>query len=290
MAAVARVQAEVRELQAVLASDPGLTCLTDAQAADAAVALAAVAETTRAAALAGVGRVADSGYPAECGYVTAASWWRAASRVSSLSARGEVRQARRLARRFPATAEAWQGGQVTGEHAETITRGVEVVLRRLTRAERARCHEQGEPFVPVAWSRELDEHRAALEATLLGLAQQWQVETVAQAVAVAVNAADPDGADADTMDAALSATLVTRIVGAAAVTTIDHTVESAAKLRVVLDHVRTLAHASGALAPADTGELDSVTGDPIRITQAQRDTQAFPWAPAEPRKLARAAK
>ncbi len=275
LAAVARVEADVQLLRAVLAGDPGLTGLTDSQAADAAVALAHAAETVQAGALAGLGRVADSGYPAQEGYVTAASWWRAKTRVSSLSARGQLRQARRLARRFPATADAWRGRVVTGEHAETITRGVEVVLRRLTRAERARCETTGEPFVPVAWSRRLDEHRTELEATLLELAVSWPPETIVQAAAVAINAADPDGADQDTMDAACSAKLLTRTVGDAAVTTLDHTLESAAKLRTVLDHFRTLAHATGQATPAESGELDPVTGDPITVSQGQRDAQAF---------------
>ena len=241
--------------------------LSEAAVAAATVTLAAVAEASAAAAMAGLGRVAGCGYPASEGYVTAASWWRARTRVSQDTARDQVRLARRLAGRYPATGTAWSAGEITGEHARVLSVGVDGVLARLARRYR-REHAQADLAVdPAGLARFVAESRTALEAELLTLARRWGPETLRVALAKARDVADPDGASEQAIKAATEASLRIEEVGDAAVITAQVSLEVAAMVRAVLDHFRdTRYHRGVAGNPgADPADGDGPAGQEARM-------------------------
>ena len=107
--------------------------LSDAAVAEMTLALHRAGETCAAAAASGVARVADSGYPAAEGFLTAGTWWRRRTNTSRDGARDHVRFTRRLHRDYVATATAWGQGRIDGEQAQILTVGLDGVLSRLGR-------------------------------------------------------------------------------------------------------------------------------------------------------------
>jgi hypothetical protein len=275
-ARVARLRRDAGELAEIL--DPeSLAALPDAAAAQVAADLAAVSETTKAGSWAAVARVADCGYPQAQGYVTAGVWWQRTTRVSKDEAATQVRLARRLARHYEATWTAWSTGRICGEHARVIAGGIDAVLARHARRIRREHAVAGLPLDPQQLTDTLAGLRAELEATLLGLAGDWGPETLRIALSHARIIADPDGASEEQMKRALNPKLTIEDVGELAVVSAQVSLEVAAKLRVILDHHRTLAHHRGTAAgdgdrPVET---DPVTGDPVVVPNAQKDAEAL---------------
>jgi hypothetical protein len=287
------LHAAVGELTAAAARVQGLIAagsreeLPEAAVAQATVGLAGVVESVAAATSTGLARVAGCGYPASEGFVTAASWWRARTRVSRDAASDQVRTARRLATHYEATRAAWAAGQITSEHSRVLATGIDGVLARLARRYRRDHTDAGIAIDRQELAGYLAQSRAELEGELLALARRWTPETLRVALARAREVADPDGASEQAMKTAAEASLRIEEVGDAAVITAQVSLEVAAMVRVILDHYRDTRYhhgkaASGADGRADGAvEVDPVTGDPITLTNAQRDAQALTdWATA----------
>ena len=236
-AAVSELTAAAARVRDLLAAG-SLDQLSEAAIAQATVALAAVTESAAAATSTGLARVAGCGYPASEGFVTAASWWRARTRVSQDSASAQVRLARRLSVKFEATAAAWAAGEITAEHTRVLATGIDAVLARLARRYRRDHDRAGTPVDEQEHTAYLEQSRATLEAELLALARRWTPETLRVALARARDLADPDGASEAAMKAAVQASLQIDEVGDAAVIKAQVTREVAAMIRTVLDHYR----------------------------------------------------
>jgi hypothetical protein len=281
-AAVARLLAEADAVQGLLAAG-SLEQLSEPAVASATVALAAAAESATSAATTGLARVAGCGYPASEGYVTAASWWRAKTRISRDSAGEQIRLARRLASYYEATAAAWAGGEITGEHARILATGVDAVLARLVRRFRREHAEADLAVDPDELAAFIASSRTQLETELLALARRWGPETLRIALAQARELADPDGSSEKAMKAAVQASLTIDEVGDMAVITAQVTREVAAMVRTVLDHYRD-SHYHRGDADSDAGapqDVDPVTGRPVTLTGQQRDAAALEdWAAA----------
>lgn len=298
-AAVTRLADAAEAARAVLTPDR-FAGVSDQVAATAAVQLSRVAQLASAGAAVGLGRVADSGYPTQQGFVSAGSWWRVRTRAGKDDAADQVRLARRLRRHYQATTTAWVDGAITGAHAEVIATGIDAVLHRLARRERRDAATAGVDLDRAALAATLAAARAGLEAELLTLAVRWGPETLRVALAHARLAADPDGASQEQMDAADDARLSLVEVGDMAVLTAQVSKELAAQLRTILDHYRDRLHHTGitgtdsgpdsdspgpdrvpdgggphAGGPRRPDDTDPVTGDPVVRSNAHRDADAL---------------
>ncbi|MFI5313984.1 MAG: hypothetical protein ACHQ06_07505, partial [Candidatus Dormibacteria bacterium] len=191
--------------------------------------------------------------------------------------------ARRLANFYEVTADAWAGGEITGEHARILATGIDSALARLVRRFRREHAEADISVDPEELAAFIASSRTQLETELLALARRWGPETLRIALAQARELADPDGSSEKAMKAAVQASLTIDEVGDMAVITAQVTREVAAMVRTVLDHYRDCRYHRGdadsdAAAPQD---VDPVTGQPITLTGQQRDAAALEdWATA----------
>ena len=142
-AAVGELTAAAARVRDLLAAG-SLDRLSEAAIAQATVALAAVTESAAAATSTGLARVAGCGYPASEGFVTAASWWRARTRVSQDTASAQVRLARRLGGTTGRPRRRGRAGRSPPTREGPGT-GVDAVLARLARRYRRDHDRAGSP-------------------------------------------------------------------------------------------------------------------------------------------------
>lgn len=304
---VARCLRQLREATERLSTLLGpqtLPCLDTDQVAEATVELHGITQRLRAGTWAGLARVADSGWVQQQQYVSAGMWWQDTTRLGKDEARTQVRLARRLARHYARTGAAWSGGRIHEDHVRIITGGIDAILHRYVRVLRR----DGQDLPAGQLDALLEAKRHELESVLLALAEKWGPEALRVTLARARIMVDPDGASDEQMRRELEACLKIEAVGDMAVLTGQLSLELADKLRLILDHYRTLAHhrstapqastdadadadgdadradgvdgadGNGNTTPADDQEepeLDPVTGDPIIVSNARKDAAAL---------------
>ena len=282
---------EVSEQLSGLLGSESLPGLDTEQVAEVTVELYGLTQRLRAGTWAGLARVADSGWVQQQRYVSAGMWWQDTTRLGKDEARTQVRLARRLARHYARTGVAWSGGRIHEDHVRVITGGIDAILGRYVRALRR----DGQDLPAGQLDALLAAKRQELESVLLALAERWGPEALRVTLARARIMVDPDGASDEQMRRELEACIKIEQVGDLAVLTGQLSLELADKLRLILDHYRTLAHHRGTApetgADADDGahgndrvppvddrqepELDPVTGDPVIVSNARKDAAAL---------------
>lgn len=273
-AAMGRLREAAEELSSLFDPDT-LPMLDTGQVAEVTIELHGITQRLRAGTWAGLARVADSGWVHEQQFLNAGMWWQDTTRLGKDEARTQVRLARRLARHYQRTASAWTGGRIHEDHVRVITGGIDAILARYVRALRRDRHD-----LPTAkLDALLASKRHELETVLLALAEKWGPEALRVTLARARILVDPDGASDEQMRRELEACLKIEQVGDLAVLTGQLSLELAEKLRLILDHYRTLAHHRGDTSDAstkkrgddsstgETGSSESATGQPRRRTR-----------------------
>ena len=265
-----------------LAAAGALAELSDEAVAELALVLHRASQTCEAVSATAVARVADSGYCAVEGFLTPATWWRARTKTSRDGAGDHIRFTRRLRRHYQLTATWWGQGRIDGEQAQILTVGLDGVLTCLKRHLKAQAHVGGETLSVEDLTAQLDEARADFQQRFLVLANTWGTDTLRTAIKAARELADPDGGSGAGMRAASRSCTTITEVGEMAVIKSYVSREVAAMVRTVLDHYRNAryhagqdAHEASTTDQAEVAERDPVTGDPITITNGQRDAAAF---------------
>jgi hypothetical protein len=144
--------------------------------------LLSLSDRARAAATVTVGRVHAAGVLAGEGFVSTKTWLRARARISEVEAGRLLARSRDLVGDYRVTADAWLAGEITADHVREITLGLRGAVSSLEASLR-------------------DALRARGQEVLVEIARAGSPEQVKAAAARLRNAADPDGASQDEMDA-----------------------------------------------------------------------------------------
>ena len=236
---------EVSERLTVLLGPETLPTLESGQVAEVTTELHALTQRLTAGMWAGLARVADSGWVQQQLFLNAGVWWQETTKLGKDESRTQVRLARRLARHYARTADAWRGGRIHEDHVRIIAGGIDAILARYVRALRRERAADGRDLSTGELDALIAAKRHELESVLLALAVTWGPEALRVTLARARVLVDPDGASDEQMRRELEACLKIEQVGDLAVLTAQLSIELAEKLRLVLDHHRMVVYRRG---------------------------------------------
>ncbi len=225
--------------------------LTDLPTADRpvlTVALHRAADRATAAATIATGVVHRDGLLPN-GHVSTTRWLIVEAKLSSGEASATLGQACALDERYPMASQAWIDGRISRGAVRTITQGVDVAMRSLPYDDRAA-------------------QRVIAEDTLVALAAQASVDTVARAVGRLKVLADPEGAAQAVADSHDDQTLAMHPDGVGVRVDGYLSAETAAALLTVLDRIVDRWHREGTL-PAEA----VVLGDDALADRRRRRTR-----------------
>ncbi len=141
-----------------------------------------ISDTAAAIGSAAVERTDRCGVLSGRGFVSTQSWLTATLRWESRRSSSTVRSARRLAREFAPTRDAWLAQRITGAHARVVADGLALALEPVAAEDRDAIRREAESLLlEVAGIRSVDRTKAAVKRLRI--------------------AADPDGASAAAMAA-----------------------------------------------------------------------------------------
>ncbi|MCA0330889.1 MAG: HNH endonuclease [Actinobacteria bacterium] len=233
-----------------LAAEGALDALPEGCLPETVLELARIAEPVGACTTAVVGRLAASSAPLPDGFVSVSRFLQARARVSSGTAGRWMAAGRALTEDFEETQAAWLTGAVTGDQARAISEGVAVAVRSLPWGAKEACRAEGEAFLlDIAEHLGPDELRAAAKHLRFVL--------------------DPDGADADEIEAHTAQQLVFTKVGDGVEVRGFLTAEAAALIQTALDQVVDGWYRRGELPEEDRDPAGADPGDP-KVQRARR--------------------
>ncbi|MCA0330688.1 MAG: HNH endonuclease [Actinobacteria bacterium] len=235
---------------AELVAEGALQALPQAALPEVAQRLVRVAEPMNASAACAVAMVKASAVPLPDGHVSVSRWLQKDARVTSGAYNALVARGSALLGDYGATRTALLAGAISGDQARIITVGVERAVKSLPSGAKEDCRREGETF-------------------LLHLAGHLSPDELQAAVKHLRFVLDPDGADADEIEAHTAQHLVFTRVGDGVEIRGFLTAEAAAEVQTALDQIVEGWYRRGEL-PAGQQDAEGSDPDDPRTQRARR--------------------